>query len=298
MWILRAFSVIAAGVLVFVASMRPAEADTVFASQVVSYNSGTNYPTSWYTGDLYTTPTAAVGMPSGITGTQDWWSGPSLITPFNGPYDTTDLVAIGEGGQLTLKLAQPAYVKPGLSEVGVFTNATLLDSNWPNGTCTNPAQILSDNYANVAVSQDGTHWVSLGAINLNIPTNYSLNTTGPYVYESTLPANTQVANFGQPFTGTLSSFNGLNYSQILTLLNGSAGGTWLNLSATGLGSVQYIQFSVPDAGFDDGSQTYADINAISIATGALTPVPEPAPYSLLALGGGLAWLLNRRRRTA
>jgi hypothetical protein len=59
------------------------------------------------------------------------------------------------------------------------------------------------------------------------------------------------ANLGQPFLGSLSSFNGLDWQQTLAVLNGSAGGTWLDLSgvktANGqpITGVNYIKFSVP-----------------------------------------------------
>ena len=284
MWLLRALSVVAASVAVLVASIRPAEAGAIFASEVVSYNPGATAVSG------YTSSSAALGSPNGLTGQGTGY--PGVVSVFNPPWDTNQIVSIGEGGQLTLKLPQYAYVKPGLSEIGVFTNAGLMDANYPNGVCTNPA-VLFGNYgsAKVEVSQDGAQWVSLGARDFNTPTNYYLNATP---YDTAAPTNPQVADFGTPFDSGLSSFTGKTYSQILTLLDGSAGGTWLDLSTSGLSRIQYLRFSVLDDG-DAMNDSQLEIDAVSIANGALT-VPEPATSALVGLGGLFGLALRRCRR--
>ena len=72
-----------------------------------------------------------------------------------------------------------------------------------------------------------------------------------------------VADFSRPFAGTLSDFNGLTYPQILQLLGGSGGGNWLDVTRTGLSSVEYVRFDVP-AGAGD-----------RLVLDAVTAVPEP-----------------------
>jgi hypothetical protein len=67
---------------------------------------------------------------------------------------------------------------------------------------------------------------------------------------------------------------------MLPLLDGSAGGTWLDLSSTGLASVGFVRFEVPQG---------ADYRLV---LDAVTAIPEPG--ALLPLVGALA-LLRRRR---
>ena len=80
------------------------------------------------------------------------------------------------------------------------------------------------------------------------------------------------------------------FSTILTKLNGSAGGTWLDLSGTGLTQINYIQFSEPTGVVPDTD--FLALEAISANDAAL---PEPtSSIALFALGG----LFLRRWRPA
>src|SRR5262249_36756403 len=62
-----------------------------------------------------------------------------------------------------------------------------------------------------------------------------------------------LADPGKPFLGNLGSFNGLDWQGTLSALNGSAGGTWLNLSGVtaqdghAIAGVNYVKFVVPNA---------------------------------------------------
>ncbi len=102
------------------------------------------------------------------------------------------------------------------------------------------------------------------------------------------PLGTVVADESKPFTGTISSFDNLTYPQMLSLLDGSAGGNWLDLSSTSLSSISDVSFTVPsDATYRmvvDGISGVADVPS----------VPEPA--SLACLGIGSLLLLTRKRR--
>ncbi len=83
----------------------------------------------------------------------------------------------------------------------------------------------------------------------------------------------------EPFTWYLSSPDNLTYPQMLSpLLDGSAGGNWLDLSGTSLSSISDVSFTVPsDATYRmvvDGISGVADVPS----------VPEPASLACLGIG--------------
>ena len=138
--------------------------------------------------------------------------------------------------------------------------------------------------ARVSVSADGSRFVPLGAGPLDLvtfdnPTNFYTDTR---IDNYSAPLGTRAADFFKPFTGSLSDFSGLTYEQMVTLLDGSAGGNWLDLSTTGLSSVQYVRFEVPEGA------------NVRLVLDAVTAVPEPGAAVLVLMPLGA--LLKRRVR--
>jgi hypothetical protein len=153
-----------------------------------------------------------------------------------------------------------------------------LEDTTGNGDNSNPAETYTNpRSATVLVSSDGSNWVSLGSVNFTNPTNIYTDISGPYAETP----GTQLANFARPFLGDLSSFDGQSFAGTLSVLNGSAGGTWLDLSGTGLSQVTDIAFET-----DPGQLMYID-SVVGI------PVPEPTSLGLLILP---ALVLRRNRR--
>ncbi|HEY3898052.1 MAG TPA: PEP-CTERM sorting domain-containing protein [Chthoniobacter sp.] len=260
------------------------QASAQFANAVVDYTPGALF-------DSYNTPTSALGQPAPIVGPDSGF--PGVFSPFDPHYETTDLVGIGAGGQLTLQLQNFVNVQSGAFEIGVWSNVGLTDVDYPNGTAGNPVTTFSPpSSAVVSVSADGTHWVTLNGgspITFSLPGNYYTN-AGPF--DPTAPADPQFANFGQPFTGSLSDFDGEDYAQVLATLDGSAGGTWLDLDGTGLSQVGYVRFN----GVADGDELYINGVGINSSLAGAEVVPEPASAGLLLLGAvsALAWRRNRK----
>jgi len=253
-----------------------------FAAEVVSYHGGPGIVTT------YANPAAALGSPDGVTGEGVF---PNVLGPFSPAYSDDEIVQIGEGGHLTLRLSHYAVVGAGL-ELGVITNVGLIDNDWPNGATAGTASTFGADDATVEVSENGLDWVSLGTLHFNLPAIYYLN-AGPY--DTAAPASPVLADFGLPFTGSLSDFdNKPTYADVVSVFGGSGGGTWLDLGATGLSQVGYVRFSVLDDG-DAGTALSFELDAVSIATAALgAPVPEPASAIVLLLAAACA---RRRART-
>ena len=262
-----------------------------YAGAVVSYTPGTLVNSEWDTGDPFNNPDAMLGAPAGIVDPNTY---PNVYSPFSPPDDTTSLTGIGYGGSIVLELQDFVTVSAGQDEIGIWSNVGL-DDNSGNGTTGSPATTLgTPASAVVSVSANGTNWVALNGgnpITFGLPGNYYQN-AGPY--DSSAPANPQLANFGQPFTGTLSSFDNEDYDEILATLDGSAGGTWLDLDGTGLSEVGYIEFQnvTPD--------TELDLSTVSInsalAGGPVGAVPEPGTTASLVLGAAVLLLRFNRRR--
>jgi hypothetical protein len=269
LWI--AVAVLASAVLSSMADRAAAQ----HAVEVISYDAG-HAPAAGYTN-----PAVALGSPERFTGEGVF---PSVVSPFNPPFLSSELVSIGEGGQLTLRLSHYAIPQAGAPEIGLFSNVGLIDVAYPSGMAGSPAATFGFDAAGVEVSENGVDWVFAEFIDFNLPTNGFTDLSDPY---SPMPGSVP-SDFQQPFVGTLSDFDGLNYTDllgpdILDLLAGSGGGNWIDVSATGLARVGYVRVSVP---IDlDPIDSHLELDAVSISHAALGPptVPEPATLTLCGL---------------
>lgn len=265
------------------ASFAADRAAAQYAAQVISYDSGTTPAIEFGSGLPFDVKSAALGEPERFTGEG---SSPGVVSTFNPPFRRNEIISIGRGGELTLRLSHFAIPEAGGPEIGVFTNAGLADTDFPNGLAGDPLETFGIDSADVAVSENGLDWVSLGTVEFDIPTNGYTDVTTPFASD----AGDEPSDFQEPFAGTLSDFAGLPYfdaggSGILDLLGGSGGGTWLDIAGTGLAKVGFVRFSVSEGGTTDNFE----LDAVSIthaAMGAET-VPEPATFVL----SGLAALL-------
>lgn len=267
---------IGSGSLVLALAAAAAQAGIV-ASQVIRYTPGN-------ANSSYQKPAAALGAMAGDTSY-------GALTPFNPAFSSSHLVIVGAGGALTLKLSSPVGIplgEPSQPQLGVFVNNGIVDvSGDGSGKAGDPATTFSAfPQALLSISSDGVTYSPLDG-------NTATSEIDPFIfanpnnfYTDTTIVNyfgapgTQPADPFQPFTGHLSDFDGKTYAEMLTLLDGSAGGNWIDLSAGGLSSVQYVKFDVPDGA------------NYRLVLDAVTAVPEPA--GLMLLVGGLA--LVRRRR--
>jgi hypothetical protein len=241
----------------------------VFASAVAADQSGP-YVSPW------TNPQVALGAPSLMNGVGTNFA--SVLSPFNPNYESKDIVEIAAGGQLTLQFPNFVNVGGG-AEIGVASYSFFFDNG--GGTNGSPAQAYSKS-AEVLVSDNGTTWHSLGTYAFNHPANAYTDITSPY--QST--PGTSPADFGIPFTHSISDFDGKTFAQTMALYGNSGGGTWLDLASSGLSQVDYIQFrtTTDSLAIDAVSINNADVGAA---------VPEPGALSAIVFA---AAVMVRRRR--
>ena len=256
----------AALTIVTAALVGPASAAAIFALSYTSYTPGS-------VSASYQDPTSALGKPNPVSGLY-------ALTPFNAAFQPSDLTGIGPGGSLTLKLSDPVTVGPG-RELGIHAGVNLADASVPNGQNRNPASTFNFRASDVAVSADGNSWVDLGSFTFDLPTNfYDQGVTTPGQQTSVGPGAHE-ANFGKPFDGTLHDFDGKNWAGTLGVLDGSAGGKWLDVTPDQIGQFQYVRFSV-----GTGQVMFVD---------AVAATPEPMAGGLVGAVAA-ALLLGRRRR--
>jgi hypothetical protein len=254
---------------------------------------------------LYNNPAAAFGKPNPIVGS-GFFAG--AVSPFNAHYENTDLVAIGRGGTITLAFAAPVPVGPG-REIGVHTSASLNDASYPSATAGSPAQTFAnleygaDRTAVVEVAQTAGNFVSLGRVKFDVPSNFYRDSNDAYLFQG----SASEADFGRPFAGNLASFDGKTFPQMLTLLDGSAGGTWLDVPENvGLTAVNFIRFSDPQWVLANG--TIADtrtsifdptyVKKGDLFIDAVSAVPEPGALAPIAMFGIALGIRGRRGRGA
>ena len=250
-----------------------AHAQDPYADFVVSYVSGTGegFKTS------YDDSSAALGPAT--TGSDG-----SILYGISYPaYQTSQIVGVGEGGELTVEFATPITNDPADHADGmdftIFGNEFF--ENGAGGTISG-AYVHSG--LTVWVSQDNVHY-------------YQLVVPNGYGADDSFPTN-PIDQGGNPFLPvspslSLSSFTGLTPAQALSLYDGSAGGASFSISwaedANGdpvdLSSISYIQV--------DGSTGYGYIDAFS----RVEAVPEGSNMALVLMGtGGLLCLRRFRKR--
>ena len=254
-----------------------------FAAEVIDYQPGVGYATDWATGAGYTDPATALGEPSRVTVDPDpQWGGTFEVNPFSGPYLLSQVVSIGEGGSLTIRLGTPATDDPthpfGLDflifghSAFLITNGDYTGGGITDGSLLGAAEAGS---TRVEISADGA-------------TFYELNPSLAPVADGLFPTDGG-GSFSRAADPALvpDDFDGLGLPGIRALYAGSAGGAGYDLAwaldgegnPAGLDAAQYIRVSVLSG--------HAEIDGFSV-------VPEPT--SLALLGTGAAMLFSRLRR--
>lgn len=254
-----------------------------FAAGVIDYQPGVGYATDWATGAGFTDPLTALGEPSRVTVDPDpQWGGTFEVNPFSGPYLLSQVVSIGEGGSLTIRLGAPAVDAPshphGLDFM-IFGNSAFLITNgdYTGGGITDGTML--------GAAEAGSTRVEVSADNA---TYYELNPSLAPAVDGLFPTD-GTGSFSRPVDLSIvaTDFDGLDLPGMRTLYAGSAGGAGYDLAwamdadgrPAALDAINYIRVSVLSG--------HAEIDGFSV-------VPEPSSLALLVVGGAV--LVGRVRK--
>ena len=215
---------------------------TQFAAEVVSYEPGTGFATEWNSGVGFTDKDAIIGAPARETPGE--WGGP--ITPFSPPYLPEQILSVGQGGEVTLKFAEPIRderLNPFGLDFIVFGSAgfTITNGDFSGGGITDGTLFgRADGETRLSVSADGEAWFVLDP--KQAPTFDAYHPTDG-AGDFALPVNPALAK---------GDFDGGGLAKFTELYAGSAGGTgydiaWavdINSKPATLGQVQFIRLEV------------------------------------------------------
>ncbi|MCG3123120.1 MAG: hypothetical protein GIKADHBN_01529 [Phycisphaerales bacterium] len=236
-----------------------------FAASVASYEAGAGAVAG------FTDPGVAVGSPTRVSGFD------LRVTPFNPPFQSSEVVSIGKGGHLTLEFESLVTDDPGNPfgiDMIVFSNAFFYAEDFSA-----VAEHVWKPGGLVEVSLDGDDWRAVtGAVADGVfPTLGFRDTTDPFGSDGGLVPT----NFRVPVDPAFSPW-GKTFDELRAGYGVSGGGTGIDLAGTGLSAVRYVRISNP------GDALYAiEIDA------AADVVPAPAAMAMAAVG---AIVMSRRRR--
>jgi hypothetical protein len=302
---------IAASVAVAAGLSWAGSASAEFATSVQSFNQGT---VAFADGvSTYNNANTALGQPNRTSGASIGFVGP--VMPFAAPFEASELVSVGLGGQITLELPAAVPVNAGSLQVGIFHSAGLNDPAFTT-QAESPARTLAgrefgaDRTAVVEVADVLGNFRSLGRVLFTQPTQGFANQA---TYDFPVPP--LPSDFNKPFAGSLSSFDGLTQPQISQMLQGSAGGTWIGITpevAAALGEIRYVRISDPkwqviDGGALADTRTSAFdpdgagpeqpfVKPADIFVDGVNVVPEPSALGVVVTGMALFASRGRRRR--
>ena len=267
--------------IIAIATFHPA-VQAQHAVEVLRYEPGTGFATEFGTGLGYTLTSAVLGEPSRVT--PGMFGGP--VDPFSPPYLREQLLSVGTGGMLEVRLDTPIRANP-LNPFGidflVFGNQgkVIINGDYSGGGITDGTMFGSDGgRARVSVSGDGVRWFTLDeGLTPMLETLFPTDGAGDF----TVPVDPSL---------TASDFNGLGLVEIRSLYAGSGGGTGFSLGwardemgvAAELDSASYIRFEVMSG--------RAEFDGVSV----VRAVPEPGIGWLV--GVGVLGLLGRPWRRA
>ncbi len=260
--------------LCVVGSSSTVSAADPWADHVVSFDSGSN-PTPGYIN-----ANAALGEPTH----QSIAFGGYPVTPFSGAADVSELVSLGEGGELVVRFDEPVVDHPANPfgiDLMVFGNSFFFLNSFNNDETDTASGPTASEGGVVSVSADGVNYFVVPGVEADgrFPTLGFSDITIPFPASAAVPTD-----FTKPVDP---SFNvtDLNTAAIVAGYNGSGGGLGIDLAAVGLAQISYVKITNPvGSGVTPEIDGLADVRAV--------PEPHSALLALISLIG--VWLIRLR----
>ncbi len=218
-----------------------------YASEVVEYSPGADVPAG------FDDPMSALGEPTRYTGVGSF---PGAVTPFNPPFLASEVVTIGAGGSLTVRLGTPAFdaaTNPFDIDLIVFHNGGYIDAAFPGGVV---GGTFFDG-GSIEISQDGMEFFAVGqTAESHFPTLGYLDLTIPFTEER----GDVLSDFRLPVDPAIVP-DGLDFGRLVGAYAGSGGGVGIDIGAVGLFEVNFVRITAGDG-------ETPDIDAVSVVRAA------------------------------
>ncbi|MEQ9095194.1 MAG: GC-type dockerin domain-anchored protein [Phycisphaerales bacterium] len=218
-----------------------------FAAEVVQYAPGVDVPAG------FDDPASALGEPARYTGVGSF---PGVVTPFNPPFLGSEVVTIGAGGSLTLRLGTPAIdaaTNPFGVDLIVFHNGGYIDAAFPAGVV---GGTFFDGGA-IEVSQDGVEFFPVPPMaESHFPTLGYLDLATPF----TEVRGDEPSDFRLPVDPAIDP-DGMDWDELLAAYDGSGGGVGIDIADAGLFEVNFVRITAGDG-------ATPDIDAVSVVRAA------------------------------
>ena len=211
-----------------------------WADAVIFYDSGIGGSPG------YDQPETTLGPPATMTGHGTQW--PTVVSPFSPAWMPDQIVSIGAGGALILGFDEPIRDDPvnahGIDCI-IFGNPACVDGAYPTGVCDG---FFGGDGGTVSVSSNGVDWIEVPDTQADAPwPTLAWLDAGPY---DEIPGTTATdPTRGMDPAILPSDAIGMNWSELLTIYDSSAGGVGIDLQPLGLDEVMWIRIDVSDDAF-------------------------------------------------
>ncbi len=220
-----------------------------FAAEVIEYSPGADVPMG------FDDPMSALGEPARFTGVGSF---PGAVTPFNPAFLSSEVVTIGAGGSLTLRLGTPAIdaaTNPFGVDLIIFHNGGYIDAAFPAGVV---GGTFFDG-GSIGVSEDGVEFFAVTMpAESDFPTLGYLDLPTPF---TDVPGDVS-SDFRLPVDPTIDP-DGLDWDQLVDAYDGSGGGIGIDIGTVGLFEVNFVRITAGDG-------ESPDIDGVSVVRATCT----------------------------